>query len=86
MNSEVEDPRTFSKDRWPIPLFDTKFLNVSANMGQIVFGSTYPTLLIMTDSVSFEMGKFNSEVLHLNDPEFIEALTEILIRRRNLSD
>ena len=28
MNLEDEDNRRFSKDRWPIPLRDTKFLSV----------------------------------------------------------
>lgn len=29
MNAEEDDNRIFSKDRWPIPLRDTNFLNVN---------------------------------------------------------
>ena len=28
MNLEESDTRVISKDRWPLPLFDTRFLNV----------------------------------------------------------
>ncbi len=31
MNMEEDDNRIFSKDRWPLPLRDTKFLNVNAS-------------------------------------------------------
>lgn len=39
------------KDRWPIPLRDMKFLNVTHQQGvattpTILFGSTYPTFMI----------------------------------------
>jgi hypothetical protein len=32
INSEDDDNRIFSKDRWPIPLSSTKFLNVNLEL------------------------------------------------------
>jgi len=29
MNAEEEDNRIFSKDRWPLPLSDVRFLNIN---------------------------------------------------------
>jgi hypothetical protein len=68
MNAEEDDNRIFSKDRWPMPLRDTKFLNANANQGIIKFGTTYPSLMINTEPLPYDTSKCNSEVLHLNDP------------------
>jgi hypothetical protein len=68
MNAEDDDNRIFSKDRWPLPLRETKFVNVNANHGLIKFGSNYPTLMINTEALPYDTSKCNSEVLHLNDP------------------
>jgi hypothetical protein len=71
MNSEEEDNRIFSKERWPLPLRDVKFLNVNQNHGHVKFGSTYSTFLISTEPVSYDTSRCNSEVLHINDPVLI---------------
>ena len=68
MNAEDDDNRIFSKDRWPLPLRDTKFINVNANHGLIKFGSNYPTFMINSEALPYDTSKCNSEVLHLNDP------------------
>jgi hypothetical protein len=86
MNAEEEDNRIFSKDRWPLPLPDVRFLNINQNHGHIKFGTTYPTLLIATDPVNYDISRCNSEILHLNDPLLIQTLTESLIKTRNLSE
>jgi hypothetical protein len=86
MNAEEDDNRIFSKDRWPLPLKDVRFLNVNQNHGNLKFGSSYPVLLISTDPVNYDTSRCNSEVLHLNDPLIIQALTDSLIKPRNLSE
>ncbi len=71
MNAEEDDNRIFSKDRWPLPLRDVRFLNINQNHGHIKFGTTYPTLLISIDPVNYDISRCNSEILHLNDPLMI---------------
>ena len=86
MNAEEDDNRVYSKDRWPIPLRDTNFLNVNNNNGSLNFGSTYPTLLISIDPVMYDTTKCNSEVLHINDPILICHLADLLIKPRKYSE
>jgi hypothetical protein len=76
MNAEDDDNRIFSKDRWPIPLHDTRFLQVNANNGSIYFGSTYPTLLIQTHATEFDISRCNAEVLHIHEPVIIQTLIQ----------
>jgi hypothetical protein len=84
MNLEEDDARIFSKDRWPIPLRDTAFLNVNA--GGLHFGSSFPTFIIDPKPVKFDLSRCNAEALHLNDPLLIQTLTDQLIKARNLSE
>ena len=86
MNAEEDDNRIFSKDRWPIPLADTKFLNIHAHDAGLFFGSTYPTLLISLDPVKYDTSRCNSETLHLNDPLLIASLTDAIITPHHYSE
>ena len=84
MNLEDDDMRIFSKDRWPIPLRDTSFLNVNA--GGLHFGKSLPAFIVDSKPINFDLSRCNAEALHLNDPLLIQALTDQLIKGKNLSE
>ncbi len=86
MNLEEPDPRVISKDRWPIPLNNQKFLISLRGTLSLHFSSTYPTMLINSNPIKIDMSKTNSELLHLNDPILIMHLAESLIKPFNYTE
>ena len=84
MNSEEEDTRIFSKDKWPIPLRDVKFLNV--NQGQLSFGPSCPTFLVSPTAIAYDTNRCNAEILHLNDLLVIQTLSDTLIKAKGYTE
>lgn len=69
MNLEEDDNRIFSKDRWPIPLADTRFTQVNQHNGAIYFGSTYPSFLVSENPEHVDISRWVTEALHITDPQ-----------------